>query len=108
MGLPTVEQLTGAIAAQVEADDVEVAGPAAQALALVGQLVGDRAAELPDPIGLQACVDVGAELHYRRKIRHGIVQLGDPEGGVQAVKVNRDPAAVAHPLLRPWIGPGIA
>lgn len=93
MGLPTVEQLTGAIAAQVEADDVEVAGPAAQALALVG---------------LQACVDVGAELHYRRKIRHGIVQLGDPEGGVQAVKVNRDPAAVAHPLLRPWIGPGIA
>lgn len=106
MTLPTVAVLTAALASQLEDTEAAVGAAAAQALERVAKIVGDVV--VPDVVELQACVDVGAELYYRQRVRHGVVQLGDGDGGLTPVRVNRNPDAVAYPTLAPWVGAGIA
>lgn len=105
MPMPTLEAVTAAAAAQVGDTASAVAPAPAEAIALVERKVGALVDAVPAVILERAAVDVAAELYHRRRIRHGIVQMGDAE--VTPVRVSRDPAAVADAILAPWLGPGI-
>lgn len=77
----------------------------AEAAALVERYVGTRA--VPDAILDRAVLEVGAELFHRRSAPNGVQQFGTVEGA-PVVRVNRDPMVAGYPILRPFVGVGLA
>jgi hypothetical protein len=75
-----------------------------EAAELVTKHVG--AASVPDAIFFRATLEVGSELYNRRAAPNGIVQFAD--FNAPAIRIARDPMVGAYPLLRPYMGPGIA
>lgn len=74
------------------------------------QLVNDHigtVAGVPAEVRWAAVLEVGADLWNRRTARNGVITVGAEERA-QAVRVSRDPLAAARPILRPYLGPGIA
>lgn len=108
MPLPEHAALVVAVATHV--DEVEgapfIEDAAQEALDLVTTLVGTRAASIPDGIGRRACIEVAADLFYRRSARNGIVGINSME--VTPVRIQRDPLTPAYPLLVQYLGRGIA
>lgn len=68
----------------------------------IGGVVG-----VPPEVRWAAVLEVGADLWNRRSARAGVIAIG-AEDQAQAVRINRDPLASARPILRPYLGPGIA
>ena len=113
MPLPTAAALVPLLAEHVEWDqaDAHLTSAAAEAVSLVtGKVTAagrapDRAEAIPADIGIRACLEVGADLFYRRTARHGIAGLNGADG--MPMRIQRDPLAAALPILAPWLGWGI-
>lgn len=76
-----------------------------EAQALVGRHIGD--AQVPETIVTRATIEVGAELYNRQNAPSGVLNQATEFGGTPT-RVARDPMVAAYPLLRPWVGQGIA
>lgn len=99
-----IEKLTTFVDA--DPDDELVTDAATEAISLVANFVGT--VNVPDDIGMRACLEVGADLVYRRRSRNGIVTAGGQGGEVAVTRIARDPMTAAYPLLTPFTGPGLA
>lgn len=75
-----------------------------EAVALVGQVVGD--ATVPDEIRTRAVIEAGSELYHRRQAPNGISQFATPEGA--PMRVARDPMNAARAILAPFLSMGFA
>lgn len=76
-----------------------------EARLMVGELVGDRS--VPEPIKDRALIECAADLYWRREARAGIATF-DVDGGIDQVRIRRDPLDGARDILAPWLGVGIA
>ena len=76
-----------------------------EAAALVGRHIGD--ADVPATIRTRATIEVGAELYNRQNAPSGVLNQATEFGGTPT-RVARDPMVAAYPLLRPWVGQGLA
>lgn len=77
-----------------------------EAMLLVDKYVGDNV--VPQPILDSAYLLVGADLFNRRQAPNGIMnqQYATIDGnGFAAVRIARDPLAVAYGILRRWVMP---
>lgn len=118
MGLPTLAALTEKLEQFIdEVDGIEgdfVEDAAGEALELVTNHVrngtDDEGAptyyDIPDRVAMRACVEVGADLFYRRTARNGLVAVNSLE--VSAVRIQRDPMTAAYPILSPFTGKALA
>ena len=119
MPLPALEALKTRLVSYVEAEPgIDVDEAAEEALQLVTDLIltdvdpedtetiNELMARVPAPAGRRACLEVGADLYYRRMSRNGIVNINS--GTVEPVRINRNPLTPAYPILRPYLGAGIA
>jgi hypothetical protein len=108
MSLPTLADLKSKLPAHVDQPvaDEHTDDAAAEALELATTLAGSRAEAIPVAIAMRGCLEVAADLYYRRTARNGIVGLNSLE--VQPVRINRDPLTAVRPLWAPYLGPGIA
>lgn len=87
-----------------EVDDELVRESWNQAKALVDTFVGQ--ADVPAPILDLAYVQTGSELFARRSAPSGVSQFAT--GGENPVRLARDPMTGTYPLLRRFVGWGIA
>ena len=87
-----------------EARDDELAHALEEAIVLVMHYIGG--VEVPDTIRDRAILEAGSELYHRRNAPSGISQFATPDGA--PVRVARDPLVGVYPILRPYIGLGIA
>lgn len=74
------------------------------------QLVADRVgtADVPEPVLSAAILEVGANLYQRRVSAIGSTNYGDPETAISGMRPALDPMTPAWPMLRPYLGPGLA
>lgn len=72
----------------------------AEALALVGQLIGTTAG-VPAEIRDRAVIEAGSELFHKRQAPNGISQYADAAGS--PLRIARDPMNVAREILRPFL-----
>jgi len=79
---------------------------AARAAQLVKDKIGD--ADVPDAVLSAAILEVAANLYQRRQSSIGTTSYGDPEIMGNPMKPALDPLTPAWPLLRGYIGPGLA
>lgn len=103
-GLPVVD-----LAAYVRANDRDTAfvdETAARAARIVADKIGD--ATVPVPVLSAAILEVGANLYQRRQSAIGTTSYGDPETMGNPMRPALDPFTPAWPLLRGYIGPGLA
>lgn len=75
-----------------------------EAVALVNGYVG--LAEVPEVVLNRAYLEVGSELVHRRSAPNGIAGFNTFDGS--AIRVARDPLVGAYPLLRRYVGWGVA
>ncbi|QTF71761.1 hypothetical protein [Arthrobacter woluwensis] len=105
-----------ALADHVNADetaDREFLGECIQEAAdLVDDLITRNASRpVPDSIAKRAEKEAGADLYFQRRTRNGIALFGsggDDLGGVEPVRVSRDPLVTARSILRPYLGAAVA
>lgn len=90
--------------ASIDGDFVESC--AAEALALVTQLLAGATTPPPAEIRDRAVVETGAALFTRRQAPNGITQYADPTG--TPVRLARDPMNVARVILAGWLPLGFA
>lgn len=64
--------------------------------------------KIPAATLARAVKETAADLYSRRRARNGIVEIGGDGITPDVVRINRDPMAAARPILRPFLGPGIA
>lgn len=78
--------------------------------ARASRLVNDRVsgAEVPDSVLSAALLEVGANLYQRRMSSIGTSSYGDPETMGNPMRPALDPMTPAWPMLRPYLGPGLA
>lgn len=79
---------------------------AARAAQLVLDKIGD--AIVPESVLSVAILEVGANLYQRRQSSIGTTSYGDPETLGNPMRPALDPMTPAWPLLRPYLGPGLA
>ena len=80
----------------------------AEAAALVAHALGENNPfDVPDEIVDRCVLEVGAELYYRKRTRHGISSFDGVEGAMP-LRISRDPMTAAWPLLRQFIPFGLA
>ena len=74
------------------------------------QLVSDKvgSAIVPESVLSAAILEVGANLYQRRVSSIGTTGYGDPETMGNPMRPALDPMTPAWPLLRPYLGPGLA
>lgn len=74
------------------------------------RLVADKigAATVPKSVLSTAILEVGANLYQRRVSTIGTTNYGDPETLGNPMRPALDPLTPAWPVLRPYVGPGIA
>lgn len=77
-----------------------------EAAALVAGFEGTRSLQVPAEIHALAIKGVASELFHRQAAPNGISQFADGSGN--PVRVARDPMTAAYPILRPFVGLGIA
>lgn len=71
---------------------------------LVDSYVGS--ANVPVDVIERAYLEVGSELFHRRQAPNGVAQFTTLDGS--AIRIARDPMVGAYPLLRKYVGWGIA
>lgn len=78
--------------------------------ARAAQLVSDKvdAAPVPESVLSAAILEVGANLYQRRVSSIGATNYGDPETMGNPMRPALDPMTPAWPMLRPYLGPGLA
>lgn len=76
-----------------------------EAVALVATYAGS--ATIPAEVLNRAYLECGSELYHRRSAPNGVSQFASMDGG-QAIRVARDPMVGVYPILRPYVGLGIA
>ena len=64
--------------------------------------------KIPAATLARAVKETAADLYSRRRARNGIVEIGGDGITPDVVRINRDPMVAARPILRPFLGPGIA
>lgn len=100
---------TAVLAEYVQADPTAQAAFLARCVSEANDLVTGYAgaAGVPEAVLDRAVLETAADLFYRRSTRNGVA---DFEGidGLQPIRVNRDPLAAAYPLLRRYVGAGLA
>lgn len=79
---------------------------ATRAIALVAGRVGE--ATVPASVLEGAQLEVAANLYQRRASATGTSNFGDPEAMGNPMRPALDPMTPAWPLLRPYLGPGLA
>lgn len=74
------------------------------------QLVATKVATVavPESVLSAAILEVGANLFQRRVAAIGTSNYGDPELAQSGMRPALDPMTPAWPLLRPYLGPGLA
>lgn len=85
----------------VSIDGEFVESCAAEALALVTQLLAGVATPPPAEVRDRAVIETGAALFTRRQAPNGITQYADPTG--TPVRLARDPMNVARVILAGWL-----
>lgn len=91
-------------ARHVAIDDAFVSSCAAEARALVGQIIGDTT--VPAEIRTRAIIEAGSELFHKKQAPNGISQYADPAG--TPMRIARDPMNVARVILQPFLPLGFA
>lgn len=78
--------------------------------ARAAQLISDKvgAADVPESVLSAAILEVAANLYQRRVSSIGTTSYGDPETMGNPMRPALDPMTPAWPLLRPYLGPGLA
>lgn len=104
VGMPDVD-LAGYVRAS-ERDAPFVEESKARAAQLVSDKVGD--ADVPESVLSAAILEVGANLYQRRVSSIGTANYGDPETMGNPMRPALDPMTPAWPMLRPYLGPGLA
>ena len=79
-----------------------------EASELVSTYAGPSAASVPIAVYRRATLEVAADLYHRRSARNGVAGFDDNDLTPAPVRINRDPLVPARPILRPWLGVGIA
>ncbi len=110
--MPDVEPTPANLAEYVQAVSTEDIAHAesctAEAAVLVQHAIGqDNPFSVPDEIIARCELEVGAELYYRKRTRHGISSFDGVEGAMP-LRISRDPMTAAWPLLRQFIPFGLA
>lgn len=103
------EDLTEKLSAYVRASDRDrefVGECADRAVALVASRVGEQ--PVPASVLSAAHLEVGANLYQRRASAIGTTNYNDPETLGNPMRPALDPMTPAWPLLRPYLGPGLA
>lgn len=72
----------------------------------IDQFIGSRS--VPDVVRDQAIQEVAANLYQRRVGRRDINNFGDPGVVAPLSRPALDPLTPARPILKPWLGVGIA
>lgn len=103
-GLPEVDLAGYVLAAGRDAEFVNECK--ARAAQLVSDRIGD--ATVPEAVLSAAILEVGANLYQRRVSTIGTTGFGDPETMGNPMRPALDPLTPAWPMLRPYVGPGIA
>jgi len=75
-----------------------------EATALVDSYVGN--ATVPAAVLSRAILEVGSELFHRRSAPNGVAQFTTFDGS--AIRIARDPMVGAYPILKRFVGFGIA
>lgn len=103
-GMPDVD-----LASYVRASDRDTAY-VVETKVRAAQLVADRvsAAAVPESVLSAAILEVGANLYQRRVAAIGTTNYGDPETAISGMRPALDPMTPAWPMLRPYLGPGLA
>lgn len=106
---------TAELAAYVNTDPVEdreFLGECVQEAADLVQGLIDRTATLPVPtsVAKRAEKECGADLYFARRTRNGVALFGsgDDLGGIEPVRVSRDPQVSARAILSDYLGPAVA
>lgn len=105
----TTDPLFDRVARYVDAlDDATDQANVTDAVALARQLVTDKIGTrtVPEPVRDSAIVEVAADQYHRRTAHNGIAAVDSVD--VQPFRINRDPLIAAYPILRPYLGLGIA
>lgn len=102
-------EAVAALAAYVSVDKTNtyVGECAAEAEAIVAKalhLEDGTERSTPPELRRRAVIEVGAELYARRGLRNGIATFGQADGGLQPVRVARDPMHLAREILAPYLG----
>ena len=84
----------------VVVDEGFVTDCAAEAIALVGQLIG-TVTTVPAEIRQRAIIEAGSELFNKRQAPNGISQYADAAG--TPMRVAKDPMNVARVILQPFL-----
>lgn len=71
---------------------------------LVDGYIGE--ASVPADVRDRAVLEVGSELYNRRNAPNGIAQFATPDAA--PIRVARDPLVGAYPILRHYVGIGVA
>ena len=103
------EDLTEKLSAYVRASDRDrefIGECAERAAELVASRVGEQS--VPASVLSAAQLEVGANLYQRRASAIGTTSYGDPETMGNPMRPALDPMTPAWPMLRPYLGPGIA
>lgn len=115
MPVPTVSELARYVGAAETIDSAFLQACLDEASAIVSRLAGradldavDEAGTVPAPILARAVMETAADQFSRRRARNGIVELGGDGITADVVRISRDPAAAARPILAPFLGPAIA
>jgi hypothetical protein len=102
------------LAAYVQVDAVEDAAYLAECVQEAADLVQDlitrnKTRPVPESVAERAELETGADLFHRRRSRNGVAVFGsgDDLGGMEAVRVTRDPSATARAMLAAYLGPVI-
>lgn len=103
-GMPPVD-LSAYVRAS-DRDEAFVTECAARAAHLVSDKLG--AATVPTSVVSTAILEVGANLYQRRVSAIGANNYGDPETMGNPMRPALDPFTPAWPILRPYLGPGLA
>lgn len=115
MAAPTRTELAKYVAAAetIDADFLDTC--LAEASALVARLAGhttvdevEAAGKVPAVILRRAVLETAADQFSRRRARNGIVEFGGDGVTADVVRISRDPAAAARPILAPFLGPAVA
>lgn len=113
-----IEALTGRLAGKLttqhvmravgDSDEQRARRHLDTATATVGAYLGTAStvAAVPQAVLEQATLSAATSLHHTEQAPHGVANFGDLDA--TPVRVGRDPLTAARPLLRPFVGVGIA
>lgn len=92
------------VSAALPADQPFIDKSWAAAVLLVDKTIDGK--PVPGDARHRACLEVGADLFFRRQTRNGVAGFADAD--LNPYRVSRDPLAGGRPILAPWLGGGFA